>query len=113
MKNKLKIIIENLKKEETEEIKKIEKQYGGASERYEKLIELLKKYKNKKPTQKEIIKLEKELLCWGNIAFCCRGMPNGKKCPMRDTLLEIIGWSQKKFENYKNKCGEIFLKWER
>lgn len=67
-----------------------------------KLLEELKVKKH--PSAKQVEDTMTEVLCYGDIVYCCSSPENedgGKECPFRDSILDALGLEHKDFEKFK------------
>lgn len=72
---------------------------------FNKMRDLLNKYKDKKILTDEELKEIQQVTCYNDIAFCC-GIE--KECLMRNCALEMLGITQEKFQKEKS---ELVQKW--
>lgn len=82
------------------------KRKNSLERRQLKLLEGLKAKAN--PTRKDIEKVMKGVLCYGNIAFCCGTL---KECPYRDSLLDAIGLNHGDYGRIKAGMAEMFFEY--
>lgn len=69
-------------------------------------LDALKEFQNTPRTRKSVEKVMHEVLCFHSLAFCC-GLD--KRCPIRNSVLQVLGMSHKDFEGYKQKCHDVLL----
>jgi len=67
-----------------------------------KTLNILIKYKDRKPSTKEEIKEVMSMTCFDNIAYCC-GIK--KDCFWRDLVLLILRIDKKEFKKAKDEFG--------
>ena len=100
-------IIEELEKQVEMYVKTKEEEMRRTTEKWRKIISLLKKEKLSKEDVEEAL----GMLCFRSLAYCC-GLE--KKCPYRDTVLAILGISEEEYKEVKKKADEMFrsrVKW--
>jgi len=99
----LKEIEENFEKEKGE-IEKQKKEFIS-----DKKVQILLKYENKLPKNREELRELCSILCFGSLNWCCgvKGNPYGgfKNCFSRDLCLQVLGIDDEEFLRIKD-CVE-------
>ena len=64
-----------------------------------------------KPTNADIRRAMEQLLCYGNIAYCCaspKSRNGGKECVFRDGILDALGLNHRDYEQIKDEMTKVF-----
>lgn len=102
-----------IKKEELEEeiqkaVKRVEYEQRKVAQTKKKLDLIKGLNQEEDPSLKKIKKVMSEVLCFGDLAYCCRTLPDGKYCPFRNSLLHAVGLTKEDFEKIKEKTSGLF-----
>ena len=90
-------------KNSKERKKTVEKEVENGRKALEDMIkksEIVKKYVENRPKNKEELKELMKVLCFENLSFCCR-----KNCPLRNAVLGVLGIEPESFEKTKEEWG--------
>jgi len=83
-------------------------------EKLKVIREIRERLRSKGKLDWEDVRLVMQLTCFGNIAYCCKARvreddKEGKDCPWRDAVLEILGISKEEFNRVKEQLVNNWL----